>query len=129
MIRYSISGTLADKRRIISYLRDRKVSHELIKLGKEKFAESPRGGYTAIYRVAPRKGDGAPMALLKILVDRKPMETKKSKAPKHEVIEAVESAPEPAKKTPEKAKELKEVPIEETADFVDSEEKPKDTVS
>ena len=106
LIRYSISGTLEDKRRIISYLKNRETAHKLIKLGAEKFANAPRGGRTAVYKLGYRKGDGAEMAVLSLLLEStKKKEKKKRRAKKEKVIEAV---PESEVKTEE------EPPAEET---------------
>ncbi len=120
LIRYAISGTLADKRRIITYLRDRRVAHDLIRLGREKFADRPRGGYTAVYRLGPRKGDGAQMAILKLLVE--PLERKRRRrraaAEAPEVIEAVEAAPaqKPQEAPVQEAAEAQQPPAEPTAE-------------
>ncbi len=97
LIRYAVSSTLADKRRIISFLMDRKVAHELIRLGKNEFSNRPAGGYVAIYRLGYRKGDGAEMALLKLLVEereKKKRKRKRKKAP--EQVEVIERAEEKA---------------------------------
>ena len=115
LIRYAISGTLADKRRIIAYLKDRKVAHEVIKMGQENFAKRPAGGYTAIYRIEPRKGDGAPMALLKLLTEPKEKKKKKRKRriPEPEVIETVEALEKEAEMEEEM---LKQSESEKTAE-------------
>lgn len=107
LIKYSISGTLADKRRIIFYLKNRDVAHELIRMGQDNFASRPRGGYTAIYRLGSRKGDGARMVLLKLIVETaaKKEVKRKRKPTEAKIIEAVE-APIPAtEKTPQKKAE------------------------
>ncbi|MCD6595284.1 50S ribosomal protein L17 [bacterium] len=87
LIKYSISGTLEDKRRIISYLKNREVAHKLIKLGVEKFTDAPRGGRTAIYKLGYRKGDGAEMAVLSLLIDSIEKKKTKKHAKKEKVIE------------------------------------------
>jgi len=112
LIKYSIGGTLADKRRIISYLTNRSVAHELIKMGKENFANRAKGGYTAIYHIAkPRAGDGSEMVLLKILKEAREKKRKR-KTSEPDVIQAVEVTTKPeTKKTRKKAKE----PIAEEA--------------
>ena len=94
LIKYAISGTLADKRRIIAYLKDRDTAHKLIRLGKEKFADRPRGGYTAIYRLGFRKGDGAELALLKLLVEPKEKKRRKKRPEEVEEAKVIEAAEE-----------------------------------
>ncbi len=73
LITYAIDGSLANKRRIIQFLRDREVAHKLIKLGQENFAprakNTPGGGFTAIYKTGFRKGDGSEMAQLTLLLE------------------------------------------------------------
>ncbi len=90
LITYSISGTLADKRRIISYIKNRDVAHKVIKLGQDDFSNRSPGGYTAVYNIGWRKGDGAKIVLLQLLVEE--IEGKKRKKRtkgkiEHDVIE------------------------------------------
>jgi len=116
LIRYAISGTLADKRRIISYLRERDVAHKLIKLGQENFAKREhRGGFTAVYKYGFRKGDGAEMAILTLLTEEIPKDKKKrkKKVAEPEVIEAVEA---PVEETPVEAAPAEEVGEEAAAE-------------
>ncbi len=121
LIRYAISGTLADKRRIIAYLRERDVAHKLIRLGRENFAKrGHRSGFTAVYKYGFRKGDGAEMAVLTLLLEDLPKDKKrkKKKYEEPEVIEAVETASEETTETVESApagEETVEAPAEETA--------------
>jgi len=107
MVRYSISGTLADKRRIIEYLKSRDVAHELIKLGKDVFSKREKGGYTAIYHLGHRAGDGAEMALLKLIMEARVKKGRKPKAAETTVIEAVEAPAEKPKVARKKAAEKK----------------------
>lgn len=123
LISYSISGTLEDKRRIIAYLKDRDTAHELIRLGKEKFAEKEtRGGYVSIYHAGVRKGDGAPMAVMQLLVEmekKKKLKKKKAEQKSEEVIKIGEKTKE---KQPVEAIETIKVPEDITGE-VDKEEK------
>ena len=122
LIRYAISGTLADKRRIISYLRERDVAHKLIRLGQENFAKREhRGGFTAVYKYGFRKGDGAEMAILTLLTEEIPKDKKKrkKKVAEPEVIEAVET---PVEETP-----VETAPAEEPAAEASAEPAPEET--
>jgi large subunit ribosomal protein L17 len=90
LITYSISGTLADKRRIISYIKNRDVAHKVIKLGQDNFSNRSPGGYTAVYNIGWRKGDGAKIVLLQLLVEEIEGKKRKKRAKgkiEHEVIE------------------------------------------
>jgi len=102
LIKYSIGGTLEGKRRIVQYLRNRDAAHKLIKLGSEKFSDRPKGGYTAIYKLGYRKGDGAEMAILKLLIEpieKKPRKHRMRKEEIAEVIEAVDKFDEEIEET------------------------------
>lgn len=77
MISLGKTGTLANHRLAASFLGDGPALKKLFgEIGK-RYA-SRQGGYTRLMRDVPRKGDGAPMAVLE-LVDRvpKPITTKK----------------------------------------------------
>ncbi|GEM_PF-40010 len=129
LIRYAISGTLADKRRIISYLRERDVAHKLIRLGQENFAKREhRGGFTAVYKYGFRKGDGAEMAILTLLTEEIPKDKKKrkKKVAEPEVIEAVET---PAEETPVETAPAEETTPEATTESVAEETPETETVS
>ena len=121
LIRYSISGTLEDKRRIISYLKNRETAHKLIKLGAEKFANAPRGGRTAVYKLGYRKGDGAEMAVLSLLLEPIEKKKKKKRAKREKVIEAAPKSEvkteeeQPAEETEAKAN-IEEEALEESAE-------------
>ena len=77
MITLAKSGTLADHRKASEFLGQGPVLHKLFKEMGKRYASRP-GGYTRLMRDFPRKGDGAPMAIVE-LVDRvlKPVTTEK----------------------------------------------------
>jgi len=56
---------LASHRRVVSYLDDPETAR-LVREMAAGFKERP-GGYTRIIRTEPRRGDSAPMVLIKIL--------------------------------------------------------------
>ena len=74
MISLAKDGSLAARRRAISYLYDKKLVHLLfdgdseneIDSAKERYADRS-GGYTRIVRTARRRGDNAQMAIIELV--------------------------------------------------------------
>ena len=105
MITLGKKNTLAAKRAAMSFVTKEDVVKKLFDTIAPEYADR-NGGYTRIYKMGPRRGDGAEMALIKLVSDEK--ETKKETAKK-------ETAKKAAKKTETKAEEAKveEVKTEE----------------
>ena len=83
-------GGLANRRRIISALQDRKLADKLMTtLASRYLARS--GGYTRIVKAGFRYGDNAAMAVIE-LVDRDPAAKGLDSGPKPEAKEAAEAA-------------------------------------
>ncbi len=79
MITLGKKNTLASRRAALAYITDedvvRKVFSELSALYAER-----NGGYTRIYKLGPRRGDGAEMAIIQLVDYKKPTaEDKKAK--------------------------------------------------
>ena len=78
MITLGKKNTLASRRAALAYITKedvvKKVFVELAPLYAER-----NGGYTQIYKLGPRRGDGAEMAIVKLIDYVKPAETKKEK--------------------------------------------------
>jgi large subunit ribosomal protein L17 len=60
-------GTVHAHRQAALVVNDREVGQKLFSSYVERYRDRP-GGYTSIYRLGPRHGDGAPMALI-VMVD------------------------------------------------------------
>jgi len=70
MISLGKKGTLHDRRRAFSFLRDDAAVSKLFSALAERYADRP-GGYTRVLKAGYRYGDNAPMAVIE-LVDRDP---------------------------------------------------------
>jgi large subunit ribosomal protein L17 len=60
------SGTVHDRRLVLSKIGDRDVVHKLFVDIAPRFSDR-NGGYTRILKIGPRQGDAAPMALIELV--------------------------------------------------------------
>jgi large subunit ribosomal protein L17 len=102
MITVAKKETLASKRHVLGFVREREVVNKLFKTLIYRYAER-KGGYTRILKLGYRPGDGAEMVFLE-LVDR--VVEEKAVEPKGQV-EAAEGEPK-AESTGKKKKKAKE---------------------
>lgn len=59
---------VALRREIFKALGDRRLVNKLVDEIAPKYLDR-QGGYTAIYKVGPRRGDGAEMSLIKLVIE------------------------------------------------------------
>ena len=80
MITLGKKNTLASRRAAFAFITKRAVVSKLFDEIAPKYAER-QGGYTQIFKLGPRRGDGAEMAIVK-LIDYKKPEAKDAKKEK-----------------------------------------------
>jgi large subunit ribosomal protein L17 len=105
-------GTLHARRRAFALLRDKGIVKKLFDEIAPKFKDR-QGGYTRVYRLGWRQGDGSPLSLVELATYAPPEEKKKSTIKKaKEIIEKVtpkkKGKVEKKEKEKEKGKEKKE---------------------
>lgn len=66
MITLGKKNTLASRRMALAYITKEDVTKKLFDQIAPKYAER-NGGYTTIYRIGPRRGDAAEMAIVKLV--------------------------------------------------------------
>lgn len=66
MITLAKDGSLAARRKAISYLYDKKLVHALFAQAQERYG-ARNGGYTRIVRTMRRRGDNTEMAIIELV--------------------------------------------------------------
>ncbi len=108
-------GTLSDRRRLLGYLKDKKVAHKVVDEIGPMFSQRP-GGYTRIYKLGWRKGDGAEMAIIELVESEVAWKTKGTEEVIEEKVEKVEVEEKDVReeeKVEEKVEETEDVEKEE----------------
>ncbi|GAB96093.1 large subunit ribosomal protein L17 [Kineosphaera limosa] len=93
LITFAKRGDLHARRRVMTVIRDKGVVHRLFTEIAPDVAQRP-GGYTRITKIAPRKGDNAPMAVIELV--REPFSPKQATVKEAEAATKRAAAPAPA---------------------------------
>ena len=104
MITTAKKETLASKRNVLGFVREREVVNKLFKTLIYRYAER-KGGYTRVLKLGYRPGDGAEMVFLELVdrpVEEKIVEATTEKSEKGESAPAVESGKKAEKKKKQK---------------------------
>lgn len=107
-------GDLHAHRQVYDVIRDRKLVKKIFNEIAPKFKDR-EGGYTRTVKLGIRKGDGAPLSVVELLMERAPKEEKKGKKEKG----AKKIKPEKVKEA--KASKEKKEKVEAKADKVEKE--------
>ena len=92
MIGLAKRGDLHARRQVLSYLKDKKTTHQLFEELKDRYIKR-QGGYVRIVKKGFRKGDGAPVSIIQLL----PGDTEKKKSKKKEKTSSKEGVNEAEK--------------------------------
>ena len=74
MITLGKKGTLAAYRTALAYITKKEVARKLFSDIAPRY-EAVNGGYTQVYKMGPRRGDGAEMAIVKLVAVQAPAVT------------------------------------------------------
>ncbi len=108
-------GDLHAHRQVYDVIRDRKLVKKIFDEIAPKFANRV-GGYTRVSKLGPRKGDGAPISVVELLMEKPPKEEKKGKKEK-----AAKRA-KPEKTGEAKPKEKKKEKVEAKTEEIEKKE-------
>ena len=121
-------GDLHARRLVYDVIKDRKLVKKLFDEIAPKLMDR-KGGYTKVLKLGTRRGDGASLSVVELLVERPPTEEKKGKKEKAKKEakpkkEAKVKAAKEAKKVKEEAEEFEaEEAKEDAKDLEDSEQR------
>ena len=119
LITFAKRGDLASRRKVMTVVKDKGVVHRLFVEIAPDVADRP-GGYTRITKIAPRKGDNAPMCVIELV--REPVDAKPKRAVVKEAEGATKRSAKDAAAEQEATEAPAETPAEETAEAAPAEE-------
>lgn len=97
LITFAKRGDLHSRRRVMRVIRDKSVVHKLFTEIAEQM-EQREGGYTRIIKIAPRKGDSTPAAIIELVTE--PVSPKQAVVKEAEAATKVAAKEEPAAEAP-----------------------------
>ena len=104
LVTFAKRGDLHARRRVLAVIGDKGVVHRLFTEIAPDVADR-QGGYTRITKIAPRKGDNAPMAVIELVME--PL------SPKKATVREAESAAKRAAASSAPAEVEQDAPVEE----------------
>ena len=121
LITFAKRGDLHSRRRVMRVIRNKSVVHILFTQIAEQM-EQREGGYTRIVKIAPRKGDSAPAAIIELVTE--PVSAKQAAVKEAEAATKVAAEDEAAVDLEKDAKaaDEAEAAAEENADVADEAE-------
>jgi large subunit ribosomal protein L17 len=118
-------GGLHAHRQVYDVIKNRKLIKKLFDEIGPKFQDR-EGGYTRVSKLGPRKGDGAPLSVIELLIEKPPKEEKKGKKEKAAKKVKKEKTKEPKARKERKTKaKAKPEGVEEEVEEKAEEEKSK----
>src|SRR5215471_4381280 len=95
LITFAKRGDLHARRQVLTVVTDKSVVKTLFDEIGPSFAER-QGGYTRVTKVAPRKGDNAPMAVIELVRETAPPARRRARRPRAAATATAAVAPETA---------------------------------
>ena len=92
MITLAKRGDLHARRQVLSYMRDKAVTHRLFEDLKDRYLER-QGGYLRIVKKDTRKGDGAPISVIQLLPPDEKKKVSKKKGKKTKITKITSRKP------------------------------------
>ncbi|MBT1181542.1 50S ribosomal protein L17 [Bifidobacterium sp. CP2] len=111
LITFAKRGDLHSRRRVMRVIRNKSVVHVLFTQIAEQM-EQREGGYTRIVKIAPRKGDATPMAIIELVTEPVAKKAVVKEAEAATKVEAKDEAPAAEAPVEETAAEATEAPAE-----------------
>ena len=121
LITFAKRGDLHARRRVLTVVRDKGVVHRLFAEIAPDMAQR-EGGYTRITKIAPRKGDNAPMVVIELV--REPLSAKKATVKEAEGATRRAAKQEEAKAAAAETKAAEDADVAEATESAEATEAP-----